>query len=373
MVTDVILEIMEEMGYRLANLSEREFTLGPDRFFRKTEKLGFPFISANLVWEDSGKPVMAPYQVFEVPLPPREGRSDRPLRVGILGINRYAPDFRKVDENGRNVVTLEPELAIPPILAEFRAQGIDLVVALAHMTLQEARSLVGEVKGIDLVIGGRGPGVTPPMDRNGQTWIAGTRISLVGNQGKRMGELRLFFDDDFQLLRVERQLVYLTLNYPVDQSVETRVQVARKAVNDMQRSLAAAAPAGSGGARGGAASAFVGSAACGDCHPEALDIWASSSHAQAFEILRDLNQSFNPRCIGCHTTGQGLPGGFRNATLTSDRIHVQCEACHGPGGNHASDPQPGYGGESGEGCLQCHNTENSPDFHRKTYWKKIAH
>ena len=40
------------------------------------------------------------------------------------------------------------------------------------------------------------------------------------------------------------------------------------------------------------------------------------------------------RCLPCHTTGYGQPGGFVSVGETPHMKDIQCEACHGPAGLH---------------------------------------
>lgn len=72
---------------------------------------------------------------------------------------------------------------------------------------------------------------------------------------------------------------------------------------------------------------YVGSEACGQCHPQAYAAWHESAHARAD---RSLGTTPAARCLGCHTTGEA-PGG--RAFFGG----VGCEACHGPGAGYAED------------------------------------
>lgn len=47
--------------------------------------------------------------------------------------------------------------------------------------------------------------------------------------------------------------------------------------------------------------------------------------------------------------------------------------CHGVGGNHVKNPQPGYGQVTKANCLTWHTSENSPNFDYDAYFPKILH
>lgn len=64
------------------------------------------------------------------------------------------------------------------------------------------------------------------------------------------------------------------------------------------------------------------------------------------QSLRDWLQ----KCAGCHTTG------YDPATRTFSELNIGCEACHGPGSDHAATEDPGLItiDRSTEGCGYCH-------------------
>jgi hypothetical protein len=72
------------------------------------------------------------------------------------------------------------------------------------------------------------------------------------------------------------------------------------------------------------------------------------------------------KCAGCHTTG------YQPATRTFNEFNIGCEACHGPGGEHAANlgEVPMVIDRSSEGCGYCHiRAENAAtaEFPAKTF------
>jgi hypothetical protein len=96
---------------------------------------------------------------------------------------------------------------------------------------------------------------------------------------------------------------------------------------------------------------FVGPARCRECHQEQYESWSKTRMARTFEVLKagvlvaekriadldpERDYTRDEVCLGCHTTGHGLRGGFVSIEETPDMAGVTCEACHGPGGMYVS-------------------------------------
>ena len=70
---------------------------------------------------------------------------------------------------------------------------------------------------------------------------------------------------------------------------------------------------------------YVGSQACGACHPAELAAWQATAHAKAAPA-----GAAPKRCYACHGTGDAPAGSAYWA-------EVGCEACHGAGAAYAPD------------------------------------
>lgn len=72
---------------------------------------------------------------------------------------------------------------------------------------------------------------------------------------------------------------------------------------------------------------WIGSAACGTCHPRQLAAWQATPHATTAKRFTSRPET---RCLACHGTGEA-PAGPVIA------VEVGCEACHGAGAHYAAD------------------------------------
>ena len=74
------------------------------------------------------------------------------------------------------------------------------------------------------------------------------------------------------------------------------------------------------GKEGTGESEFIGAERCKLCHRSVYQSWTATAHRGATELLSP--DEVSPDCLRCHATGpESLSG-------------VQCEACHGAGGDY---------------------------------------
>jgi len=118
---------------------------------------------------------------------------------------------------------------------------------------------------------------------------------------------------------------------------------------------------------------YIGVEECGLCHAEAVEFWATTRHAQAWETLEEVSKQFDYECIGCHVAGWDKPGG---ATMgQNDALRdVQCETCHGPGSIHGDEETKAsiVRAPAPELCAgQCHTKEHSDTFELEPYLRDV--
>ncbi len=164
------------------------------------------------------------------------------------------------------------------------------------------------------------------------------------------------------------------------------------------------------------ASTYIGAQSCAVCHgggtiaENKFDSWSQTLHAHIFsdEVDGLLGSTMKTSCLQCHTTGYSantnvMDGGFSSAALlygwtipspltngnwasmqtnypyVAAMANVQCESCHGPGYNHASQfgntnsptwPSITVSYASGD-CNQCHDDATHHPF--GTEWLNSGH
>lgn len=102
---------------------------------------------------------------------------------------------------------------------------------------------------------------------------------------------------------------------------------------------------------------YVGISSCKRCHLKLYKSWKKTKAAKSFDTLKpgvnaEIKTKFNfdpqkdytkdASCLKCHTTGFGLPGGYKipepgnlkSARRAKENAGITCEGCHGPGSKY---------------------------------------
>jgi hypothetical protein len=334
----------------------------------------------------------------------------------VLFDDSMMPKIRVTDSGGIKVgVTslLDPESIDGPIAEEIKVGELKSAakVALDQMNQakakfkvamffgeeDKAKSLFQEIPGFDLVVvsGGYGEPTYQPITIDGSK----TRIILTGNKGMYAGLVGLYRDAEMKYSRVA--LTHELEDAPAMRRLMADYQDQLKQIGLKGMGLLPPIPHSSG-------DQFVGSEACGKCHTQAMEVWENSMHAEATAHLveppserSDVPRLFDPECLSCHVTGWNpqefypYESGYLSLEQTAHLTGNGCENCHGPGAAHSAAEAEGSTVDAAqrdalrlavrlplekarEKCMECHDMDNSPDFHEKdafedVYWPQVEH
>ena len=342
-----VLEGMQAMGLELHNIGASETRFSPQELNQLAAETGVQWVSANLVAAD-GTAVGVRSQELK--------RGAMTMRViGII-------DPQLVDNQQWNAQ--EP---VQAVLRELESSTARVNVVLAYFDEGGLRQLAESLPEVDYIIGG------PTGQCMAPTKIGPVTALSVTNKGKFLGRIKLVTEEK-GFRELQANIVEVSSDLPEAQPQLTNLETyhARLADKDFtpQESQLVAAHLADVAQSG---YSVAGSAACKVCHQLDDQVWHSSKHSHAFEVLVTKNSHFDPHCQQCHTTGYGLDGGFLNVAQSRARIHVGCENCHGPSQAHVEDPRKKTPFQAKEQCIRCHDHENSPAFDLPSYWAKIVH
>jgi hypothetical protein len=373
---------LEEMGYRTIGIGPDDLNLGASELLRIAADDGTgtnPFATANV--EMLAPDLVAGFRKIEA-----GGRV-----IGITTALDPASIQSPIDD-AFQIGALEESLR--KVLEKMRDADCQFKVLLLFGTNDAATRIARDVPGFDLIVAGDTVG--EPRYQAEKVDGTETRLIMTGDKGMYVGLVGLFADQPFKYSRVALTSDFQDARPMLDLMAGYQNQLKQLGLDGLEVN-AVSHPTGK---------EFVGTAKCGECHTTAFDIWSGTPHAEATEHLvhpgerSEIPRHFDPECLSCHVTGWNPQGyypyqsGYLSLEQTPQMVGNGCENCHGPGKAHTEAEEGGSGltdqqiEELREGmrltldrardkCLECHDLDNSPDFHKdgafEDYWSQVEH
>ncbi|RMF43362.1 MAG: hypothetical protein D6753_05340 [Planctomycetota bacterium] len=315
-------------------------------------------------------------------------------KIGVTGFT----DEEYLDQISSPDVVIHPAVdRIKPIVQQLRDEGCDFIVLLAHASVERSAEVARQVGSVDLVVtaGGYGEPTLLPEP------IEGTAAVMVqcGVKGMYGGIVGLF-DDPQQPLRYQR--IAISAQFPDSpRMLELFAAYQERLKQEGYAGLGIHPVLHPTGRQ------FVGSETCGDCHTTAYEIWEGTPHAHATDSIvappndrGGIPRHFDPECISCHVTGwhpqdfYPYVSGWLSLEESPHLAGSGCENCHGPGQEHVAAENGDIDVDNDQlvalrkqmvlsldrardKCLECHDLDNSPDFHHdgafEEYWEQVKH
>jgi len=152
----LIIETLNLTGCSAVGIGDDDLSLGKDFLVEISKKAIFPFLSANVLDEDSGKLLFQPYLLKEF----------NGLRIGIFSL--LSPDFLGPADPRRKGLTLQPPVEVAQNMVKELQSKTDLIILLSHLGYPKDVELAQTVSGIHVIVGGH-TGVqlmNPPVIKN---------------------------------------------------------------------------------------------------------------------------------------------------------------------------------------------------------------
>ncbi len=271
-------------------------------------------------------------------------------------------------ERGSDIRLLPAAESLRATVARAEAQAKDtgrtlpVRVLLVQGTKAEAAALVKEVPGFTFAVAARG-GPLPDqeaLDAGGVSVLYPGRAFRFGLRVRVDGEGATTWTNSRIGIQMERTGSPIAQTFRDHDDIMRRMWIPGQILPEDRRP---ADPRGT----------YVGSERCGVCHTEIVAQHRDSSHSRLSKGIAGTDDIGRPSCLGCHVTAPFVNSGWRGPSDTSDLASVSCEACHGPGSEHAEKPAAGWGKVGFDACLRCHTPERSPDFDPAAKWKAQGH
>jgi 2',3'-cyclic-nucleotide 2'-phosphodiesterase (5'-nucleotidase family) len=175
----LILKSLERIGYHAIGIGDDDLTLGKKFLVDLSKRSRIPFLSSNLVDQDSNQPLFQRSVVQEV----------NGLRVGIFSL--LAPEVftGPSDPRRSGLIFRDPVETAQEMVNELGSQT-DFIILLSHLGYQQDVDLAFKTSGIHMIVGGH-TGVhlnNPPV-------IKKTIILQTSSKGMYAQKLNLIFSN----------------------------------------------------------------------------------------------------------------------------------------------------------------------------------
>lgn len=201
--TNPIVAAVNAMRYDVANIGNHEFNFGLQFLEHTLKGAAFPFVTANVFKADGKQAWLPPFHIVERTL---QGRR---VRVGFFGLTPTQIMVWDKEKLAGHLSVRDPLVTARAIVPRMRAEGADVVVALAHGGIEyepydeSTESPVyhlAKIDGIDAVVAGHAHGLFPspeggkgaPADVNvDKGTMAGKPVVMPGSNASHVGVLTL--------------------------------------------------------------------------------------------------------------------------------------------------------------------------------------
>lgn len=355
---EVIGDSYKNMGLDATTVGELDLAFGRE-WYEGFVAGRFDVVTSNVVDSKTGKRWFKPYIVKNI----------GGLRVGIFGLVNPAL-FPKNDLRFAGLKVspfLEAAKEMVKILKN--KEKVDLVVALAHLGVDEELSLPKNVDGIDIIVGGHG------IEEPNKVIALGDSLYLRSSfEGRKIGVVKIGFspskrgwlnEDEITALNQKVEalthsldaLLVLKAKEEYKKSSEYRATVDKEieeskselsfvkgsipkeksrlnwyegglvpmltaSPNDPEISslietyksnLTTLKSGNSVDVTKVKGAIFATYQYCAQCHQKQYEVWNKSAHAKAWETLVKKHQEYNLECMSCHTVGYKDNRGFGTA------------------------------------------------------------
>lgn len=374
---------LKQLGYRAIGIGPNDLNIGGGELLSLAADDGEAasgFASANV--EVLAPDLVPLYRKIEV-----EGRT-----IGVTTALDPATIKSKIDDA---IIVSELKERLTATLAAMKADGCDFNVLMLFGDEEQGATVAKEVPGFNLIVAAATFGEPHYQAK----LVEGTETRLVktGDKGMYVGVIGLFADGELKYSRQPLDDQFEDARMMLDLMAEYQNRLKLLGLSGLQ-----VKPKPHPTSK----STYVGTEKCGECHTTAYAIWQGTPHAEATEDIvhpgerSEIARHFDPECLSCHVTGwdpQGFEPYLTGYLSLEESPHLTgsgCENCHGPGSAHVeaelkaaelTEEELAVLRESvrlpldkaRERCLECHDLDNSPDFHHEgafdDYWSQVEH
>jgi len=231
------IDVYNLMGYEAATFGNHEFDWGQTVLISRTTQADFPFVSANIVVDDTGDcatagwtspPFATPWVTMTV------GAVGNQAVVGLIGVTTQETPYITVDWATEGLCFKDPAQSISHYYAELDAAS-DAIVVLSHNGFEDggygygftvygdktlAQRLIDAGTPVNLIIGGHSH-----TNLAAATVIGNTTVVQAYYAGRRVGNATLVIDKATGAVNITWVPITVSPSGPEDPTVKARVEL----------------------------------------------------------------------------------------------------------------------------------------------------
>lgn len=217
---EAFIYALNKIGWTAVNISENDIFGGYPKLKPFLQKANFAFLSSNLVYEKSNKPVFVDRLIIK-----RKLEKVGKIKIGVLSFTRNVATLW--DSGGEERIKVADYYEVAKKLVPELRKNVDLLIVLARLEHRDVVRLAQEVKGIDIILATFGGERTiEPLKFND------TLVLFNGGEGKWLGELRLFIDKKKKIASYTNDYIFLTKDCPDDPEIAAFVSDIEKKIGE---------------------------------------------------------------------------------------------------------------------------------------------
>lgn len=230
---DDTAEFMNGIGYDVMALGNHEFDDGVDTLAKFLGKVKFPVISANTIAAD-GSPIAGKYKPYVI-------KEIGGQKIGV--VSAITTDTADISTPGPTVKFADEIETLKKQVEALKAEGVNKIIALNHDGYVKDKQIAASVAGISVIVGGHSHTLLSNTDPQAlgpyPTLVKGPSgrdvpIVQAKSYSKYLGELKVTFDDDSNVIRSEGAPILLDSSVVPDPAYLARVKELAKPIEALK-------------------------------------------------------------------------------------------------------------------------------------------
>ncbi|RZS83055.1 5'-nucleotidase [Phyllobacterium myrsinacearum] len=230
---DDTAEFMNGIGYDVMALGNHEFDDGVDTLAKFLGKVKFPVISANTIAAE-GSPIAGKYKPYVI-------RDIGGQKIGV--VSAITTDTADISTPGPTVKFADEIETLKKQVEALKAEGVNKIIALNHDGYVKDKQIAASVAGISVIVGGHSHTLLSNTDPQAlgpyPTLVKGPSgrdvpIVQAKSYSKYLGELKVTFDDDGNVIRSEGAPILLDSSVVPDPAYLARVKELAKPIEALK-------------------------------------------------------------------------------------------------------------------------------------------